>query len=155
MSFKPPAQASLRPTARPQPEQLADHRSANGVRTQAAGARALIADRRKAPAIAAALDHLHVRDRKAGSDAVKLKLGHREHDPQNQSPGVRAGVEAVLHRKEVPARVADALDHEQPVDQRPSEPIYLPDRQAVRDAGLDSPDCRLEKRPVSAPARLV
>jgi hypothetical protein len=60
-----------------------------------------------------------------GTDAVELKLGEREHDAQDESPGVGGDVEPVRDRGKRPAGLVDAVDLLDAIDERAAEAVEL------------------------------
>jgi hypothetical protein len=53
------------------------------------------------------------------ADAIELELGQREHDAQHQAARLRREVETVAHAREGAARLLNAVDEDERVDQRP------------------------------------
>jgi hypothetical protein len=92
---------------------------------------------RRPTGIDAAVNRLLPRREPVRADAIELPLGHREHDPVDESSGVRSEVEPVFHRDERSPRRGYPLDSTEPVDQGSPEAVELGDHDSPRFASLD------------------
>jgi hypothetical protein len=116
---------------------------------------ALIAERGPRAGVDAVVDRARPRRVPLLADAVELPLGRGKHDAQREPAGLGVEVEAVLHRRECPARLADPFYRLQALDERATEAIELGHDDAVGESALDAVDRLGQHRPFPAPAGAV